>query len=261
MALNINDSSVNLVNFGKGAGLDTLNNWTVAWWCKYNTLGGFDSFFNKSNDANSFLTVFHFSGEYVIRVIHSTSRSNYLGGSPTTGAWSFAAVTFAAGGAPDHRLWEGTLTTKPVEETAWGTSTDGVGNVTDNSALDMVMGNFRPGSSSGIDGDWGWLGFWNRTLTEGEVWAQWLHPHTTAGCQINAWPGWNGTTNVPNWGLHANQGAIEGSPTVVAGVPLGPAFRGRRSGVPYIVPVPSGNILIHPGMAGGMDLMVGGVRG
>ena len=81
--------------------------------------------------------------------------------------------------------------------------------------------------------------WWNRILTAGEIHAQQFHPHRTSGCLCIWLPGYNGTTNVPDWSGNANTGTITGA-TVSDQVPI-PFRRRGPLYVPYTVAAaPSG---------------------
>ncbi len=244
MALDTSTSTTDRIDFGSGASLDNLAQFTYAAWAYPTTVtaGNIGVLFQKGLAAAGVWLLLAFdsnNGEMESITVRSTtncharSSTNWL----TVNTWQFLACTIdtASSTNTDEQLWRGTLTAPPAEPPSYGIQESGSGTTSDNSASNFTVGNRTTNHGREWPGPIAWVGVWNRRLTEGELLAQWMRPHVTSGCVLFSHLGYNKLGTQADWSGNGNNGTVVG-PAVADHVPLGSPF-GFTEGESYAVAI------------------------
>ncbi len=141
----------------------------------------------------------------------------------TTGAWQFLACTWDTSGSNGNQLmYRATLTATALTQPTYSAQAVGSGTHDDSSAT-VTLGNGNGGSTNSFAGTIAVFGWWNRTMTAGELASQMFTPHASNGCIALFALGRNGTGTQPNLCGTKTAGTVTGF-AAAAGVPLAPFF-------------------------------------
>ncbi len=156
----------------------------------------------------------------------STSNLNILSttGYVTTGAWQFLACVWDTAGSNGNQLmYRATLTNITLTQPTYSAQAVGSGTHDDSTAV-LVIGNGNGGSATNsFTGTIAVFGWWNRTMTSGELASQMFTPHSSNGCIALFALGRNGTGTQQNLCGTKTAGTVTGF-AAATGVPLAPFF-------------------------------------
>jgi hypothetical protein len=221
-------SGTDVVNFGKSASVNTCfnNAGTIAFWAFPTGTTSALTFARK--DAGGFIVSFTAAPGIQLSIARATQSLNATATTANvpafgTNKWIFFAAQWDSAGANgDQLLYGGDLTTSVVAASTYSTQRVGIGAVTNQDALNLLVGN-ASAANGAFPGNIAWVGLWNRRLTLGELKDQQYKLHDTSGSTIFTHLGFNGTSTQPDWSGNSNTGAVTGS-GVVAHVPLNVCF-------------------------------------
>ncbi len=184
----------------------------------------------------------------------------------TLNKWAFSAATLRGAGN-NPKIFTGDLSAAATEDSYSG-QTAPAGSVSDDSSVNLAIGNVGTGFTSAYQGNIAVAAYFARELTLGEIVRWQFRPFVDADCKYYLHLGFNGTGTQPDWSGNGVAGTVTGA-TARDHVPMAPmfAFPAWR---PMVAPPPTPfdwlampaemrahfarPVMIPSGMMGGRDL-------
>lgn len=253
MALAFTQSQQHWVNHGSAASIDNLaqsaNGMTICQWV-YRTANGVNQTLCSKDGAGT--TGFNFlinndQAEGGLRFIvfrSSVTDFQSSGGEVALNTWTFVAVTFDDSLGTEADIYTGTLTSM-ASEVSYAVTTSGSGTPTDDSSIDLYVGNVVRANTNPIAGRIATTRVWNRRLTLAEIQqTQFDHFTQNSGSVINSIYN-NPSLTQPDLSGNGNNGTVTGA-AQANHVPIGAPFRGD-AWVPYIVSATQYELIANSG--------------
>jgi hypothetical protein len=217
------------VNVGAGSSLANITDGTVLVWFYANDVANtFKVLFGKVNSAGAGGWQFNRVGTSgsTLRLFRMRAITDQQVSSPAStiisGAWNFAATSWdITGGAP--KMYHGSLLAPAADVST--SVTAGSGAQSDDSALPLLVGNYRSDSpAAAYPGRLAAAAVFNRILTPAEIQSWQGRPRVMGGC-VGFWQlGRTGTSTQLDYSGNGNHGTVTGA-TLIQGPPTRPVRR------------------------------------
>lgn len=247
MSITLGGATSDRIDHGSSSTIDNvLTAFTTLMWVYPTTISdnrGFWSILINSGASDHRLTFSGTSGFLRVRVTDGTPFTSYItsNNALSINNWYCVAVSYEASGTGRAKIFVGTLTSK-LTQCTYSSATDGTNASMDvHSSNALIVGNRFISSSyvSAFQGSIAKLLFWDRRLSDDEIYAQQFVQRPTENCILYSEYGYAGTGSQPDRSGNLNSGTVTGG-SQSAHVPINTnTFLQEYSYIPSAAPAPS----------------------